>query len=74
MADSDNATRAPESDAQEQSQTEQKTEKPIIPGDTPAQEGPSMGDHEHCVTDRPTRKNTYLTLAKFNTHGLTLLL
>ncbi|KAI9900389.1 hypothetical protein N3K66_004651 [Trichothecium roseum] len=54
MADSDNATRAPESDAQEQSQTEQKTEKPIIPGDTPAQEGPSMGDHEHCVTDRPT--------------------
>lgn len=43
MADLDNATRAPESDAQE----------PIIPGDTPAQTGPTMG--EHCVTDRPTR-------------------
>lgn len=44
MADADNATRAPESDAQET----------IIPGDTPAQTGPTMGVGEHCVTDRPT--------------------
>ena len=43
MTDTDNATKAPESDAQEN----------IIPGDTPAQTGPTMG--EHCVTDRPTR-------------------
>lgn len=46
MADADNATRAPESDAQEAQET-------VIPGDTPAQTGPTMG--EHCVTDRPTR-------------------
>lgn len=37
MADAENATRAPESDAQE----------PIIPGDTPAQTGPTMGVGEH---------------------------
>ncbi|KAI9805270.1 MAG: hypothetical protein M1833_005723 [Piccolia ochrophora] len=43
MAENDVATKAPESDAAEQ---------PIIPGDTPAQEGPTMG--EHCATDRPT--------------------
>ncbi|KAI0019353.1 alpha/beta-hydrolase [Xylariomycetidae sp. FL0641] len=42
MADSDVATKAPESDAQQT----------IIPGDTPAQTGPTMG--EHCTTDRPT--------------------
>ena len=34
MADEDVATKAPESDAAEQS---------VIPGDTPAQAGPSMG-------------------------------
>ncbi|KAG5931281.1 hypothetical protein E4U53_001852 [Claviceps sorghi] len=38
MADADNATKAPESDAHEHL--------------TPAQTGPTMG--EHCVTDRPT--------------------
>ncbi|KAI9808711.1 MAG: hypothetical protein M1825_003863 [Sarcosagium campestre] len=41
MADNEIATKAPESDAQ----------APAIPGDTPAQEGPTMGDH--CATDRP---------------------
>ncbi|KAH6655620.1 dienelactone hydrolase family protein [Truncatella angustata] len=40
------ATKAPESDALEQD------DGPIIPGDTPAQTGPTMG--EHCTTDRPT--------------------
>lgn len=45
MAEPENATKAPESDAQE----------PIIPGDTPAQTGVTMGAGEHCVTDRPTR-------------------
>ncbi len=34
MADEDVATKAPESDAQEKS---------VFPGDTPAQEGPTMG-------------------------------
>ncbi|KAI9724744.1 MAG: hypothetical protein M1812_000019 [Candelaria pacifica] len=43
MADQHVATKAPESDAAEGS---------IIPGDTKAQEGASMG--EHCTTDRPT--------------------
>ncbi|KAI1389772.1 alpha/beta-hydrolase [Hypoxylon trugodes] len=42
MTEADVATKAPESDAQE-------TE---IPGDTPAQTGPTMG--EHCTSDRPT--------------------
>ncbi|KAI4193910.1 MAG: hypothetical protein LQ350_008086 [Teloschistes chrysophthalmus] len=42
MADDDVATKAPESDAQES----------LVAGDTPAQDGPSMGDH--CITDRPT--------------------
>ncbi|KAI1402068.1 alpha/beta-hydrolase [Hypoxylon fuscum] len=42
MADADVATKAPESDAQEN----------VIPGDTPAQTGPTMG--EHCTSDRPT--------------------
>ncbi|CAF9938429.1 MAG: hypothetical protein HETSPECPRED_001067 [Heterodermia speciosa] len=43
MADDEVATKAPESDAAEQT---------TIPGDTPAQEGPTLG--EHCVTDRPS--------------------
>lgn len=42
MTDQGLATKAPESDAAET----------IIPGDTPAQTGPTMG--EHCVSDRPT--------------------
>ncbi|KAI2473269.1 alpha/beta-hydrolase [Annulohypoxylon bovei var. microspora] len=42
MAEEDVATKAPESDAQED----------MIPGDTPAQTGPTMG--EHCTSDRPT--------------------
>ncbi|KAG5953775.1 hypothetical protein E4U57_005073 [Claviceps arundinis] len=50
MADVGNATKAPESDAQEHLTPQQKD--PVIPGDTPAQTGPTMG--EHCVTDRPT--------------------
>ncbi|KAG6020711.1 hypothetical protein E4U41_002754 [Claviceps citrina] len=50
MPDAENATRSPESDSQEQLTPQQKD--PIIPGDTPAQTGPTMG--EHCVTDRPT--------------------
>ncbi|KAI4183894.1 MAG: hypothetical protein L6R41_005116 [Letrouitia leprolyta] len=41
MVDSEVATKAPESDAQES----------VVAGDTPAQTGPSMG--EHCVSDRP---------------------
>lgn len=52
MADAENATKAPESDAQAHLTPQQKD--PIIPGDTPAQTGPTMG--EHCVTDRPTRE------------------
>jgi len=43
MSDADVATKAPESDAAEAS---------IIPGDSVAQEGASMG--EHCVSDRPS--------------------
>ncbi|KAG6006364.1 hypothetical protein E4U21_007095 [Claviceps maximensis] len=50
MADADNATKAPANDAQEHLTPQQQ--HPIIPGDTPAQTGPTMG--EHCVTDRPT--------------------
>ncbi|ORY11821.1 Alpha/Beta hydrolase protein [Clohesyomyces aquaticus] len=50
MADNDVATRAPESDAQEASTA--PAEQSVFPGDTPAQAGPSMG--EHCTTDRPT--------------------
>ncbi|KAI9854699.1 MAG: hypothetical protein M1824_006651 [Vezdaea acicularis] len=41
MADEEVATKAPESDAAPS----------LVPGDTPAQEGASLG--EHCVTDRP---------------------
>ncbi|KAF2436075.1 dienelactone hydrolase family protein [Tothia fuscella] len=43
MADEEVATRAPESDAVQDS---------LFKGDSIAQEGPSMG--EHCTTDRPT--------------------
>ncbi|TKA63445.1 hypothetical protein B0A49_06401 [Cryomyces minteri] len=43
MADEDVATKAPESDAAEDS---------VFPGDTKADQGASMG--EHCTTDRPT--------------------
>ncbi|KID98879.1 dienelactone hydrolase, partial [Metarhizium majus ARSEF 297] len=46
MTEVDIATKAPESDAQEQ-QTEQRPEA-ITPAEPPAQTG------EHCVTDRPT--------------------
>ncbi|KAH8795806.1 Alpha/Beta hydrolase protein [Hyaloscypha sp. PMI_1271] len=46
MADPEVATKAPESDATEE------TTASLIPGDTPAQKGASLG--EHCVTDRPT--------------------
>jgi len=42
MAEEEVATKAPESDMAE----------PLVPGDTPAQEGATMG--EHCVKDRPT--------------------
>lgn len=41
MADNDIATRAPESDAHEQA--EAPAEQSVFPGDTRAQEGPSMG-------------------------------
>lgn len=67
MADEDVATKAPESDAQEDSQEE-------IPGDTKVDQGAaSMGVsytrcwtsqtdidwlQEHCTTDRPTRTET----------------
>lgn len=50
MADADLATKAPESDAAAPSSD---ATEPVIPGDTPAQTGPAMG--EHCVSDRPTR-------------------
>ena len=47
MADNDIATRAPESDAQETSQEQPQEPKPaeesVFPGDTRAQQGPSMG-------------------------------
>jgi dienelactone hydrolase len=49
MAEDDVATRAPESDAAEQSTGE--AGQSVFAGDTPAQAGPSMGDH--CTTDRP---------------------
>lgn len=48
MADADVATKAPESDAQEDVPT---TTEPSAAEEAPAQ--PKMG--EHCVTDRPTR-------------------
>lgn len=55
MTEVDVATKAPESDA--------AAEQPIIPGDTPAQTGPTIGEHsEHCVTDRPARKSIASTI------------
>ncbi len=51
MAEDNIATRAPESDAQEASQL--VAEHSVFPGDTPAQEGPTMGLHENCHNDRP---------------------
>ncbi|KAH7081604.1 Alpha/Beta hydrolase protein [Paraphoma chrysanthemicola] len=52
MADNENATRAPESDAQEKPVVaDPAVEQSVFPGDSRAQEGPSMG--EHCTTDRP---------------------
>ncbi|KAG9238113.1 Alpha/Beta hydrolase protein [Amylocarpus encephaloides] len=49
MADPEVATKAPESDATEKVVNPSAS---IIPEDTPAQSGASLG--EHCVTDRPT--------------------
>ena len=44
MADQDNATRAPESDAHEEhAPADAAVEHSVFPGDTRAQEGPSMG-------------------------------
>jgi hypothetical protein len=42
MADNDNATRAPESDAQEKP-VDPAVEQSVFPGDSRAQEGPTMG-------------------------------
>ncbi|EKD13868.1 uncharacterized protein L3040_005516 [Drepanopeziza brunnea f. sp. 'multigermtubi'] len=51
MSDPELATKAPESDAAEASTASAS----IVPGDTPAQTGASMGGlGEHCVKDRPT--------------------
>lgn len=66
MSDPEVATKAPESDAAE----ERESEASLVPGDTPAQSGASLGvssssvkclrianlSQEHCVTDRPTRQ------------------
>ncbi len=72
MADTDVATKAPESDAQEPSM--------ISSEDTPAQSGQSIGvgkshsltcleslevpdsQKEHCTTDRPSRRLSYVQL------------
>jgi dienelactone hydrolase len=51
MAEPEVATKAPESDAMEDTKAE--TTESVIPGDTPVAQGSSsLG--EHCVTDRPT--------------------
>ncbi|KAG6004824.1 hypothetical protein E4U43_000671 [Claviceps pusilla] len=52
MADADNATKAPAPESSAQLHPTPQQKDAIIPGDTPAQTGPTMG--EHCVTDRPT--------------------
>ncbi|CAG8982391.1 hypothetical protein HYALB_00007513 [Hymenoscyphus albidus] len=53
MADPEVATKAPESDAAETaSPVPEPAPASLVPGDTPAQSGASLG--EHCVTDRPT--------------------
>ncbi|KAM3072406.1 hypothetical protein ACMFMG_009209 [Clarireedia jacksonii] len=46
------ATKAPESDAMEDTKPVSPVEASLFPGDTPAQSGASLG--EHCVKDRPT--------------------
>lgn len=70
MTELDVATKAPESDATAPAPST-TTEQPIIPGDTPAQTGPTMGQHsEHCVSDRPTRKPKLGF--SFDCHHLTL--
>ena len=52
MADDEGATRAPESDAQEDRPAESEPiAGSVFPNDSVAQSGQSMG--EHCVTDRP---------------------
>ena len=57
MADQEMATEAPESDQQHSEKqpiptaTEAPSSSSAIPADTPAQSGPTMGDH--CTTDRP---------------------
>jgi hypothetical protein len=44
MADNENAARAPESDAQEKHENiDPAVEQSVFPGDTRAQEGPTMG-------------------------------
>jgi hypothetical protein len=56
MADNEIATRAPESDAQEkpaeqtteQKQETEQAEQSVFPGDTRAQEGPTMGVRCAC--------------------------
>lgn len=68
MADSHVATRAPESDAQEDQPTEtpeeqQQTQPSTLSStDTRAQSGPSMGDH--CTTDRPLPGTSAATSAQ----------
>ncbi|EME84165.1 uncharacterized protein MYCFIDRAFT_163005 [Pseudocercospora fijiensis CIRAD86] len=62
MADDELATKAPESDAQEDKQNEKE-----IPGDSKVDQGAaSMG--EHCTTDRPTPAGEQPTgeIAKYN--------
>lgn len=51
MADAENATRAPESDAQEPLAS---PHQPAASDNVHAQEEPTATG-EHCVTDRPTR-------------------
>lgn len=74
MSDPEVATKAPESDAAE----ERKSEASLVPGDTSAQSGASLGvgwsslnvphianvSQEHCVTDRSTRQYFQNLLAK----------
>jgi hypothetical protein len=55
MADAELATRAPENDAME--------DAAMIPGDSAAQSGASMG--EHCTTDRPTSQTPTGEMSKF---------
>jgi len=68
MADDEIATRAPESDAQEDSQRDAKAESISgIAGDSqPDQSAATMG--EHCTTDRPTPAGEHPTgeVAKYN--------